>query len=870
MDNKVLIQIGKRTLLSFLVVNFSLGVTLGEELLRTAVLPGEHSNDQILAGEYWWPDSPAVDTSTVEDPHFVADAFGKVPAPGVHPRILLSPEDLPGLREKIKISKSAAYWYHQLTFNQEKSIRTEGTFSHGLLKALASGDLKKSGDILTGKEELPMAQKYSHRYGFAYVLMSEAFDALIREDEVKGKEVASAIATLSKIYKARLEAMDHGYKTGELKGVYETSDLFHGFKLEDKKVQFNGDVWRSGRRAAINGEPWFAFMYDYAHKYMNEEERQACRETLNLYHFGRTTMGSHMPHHFRNWNWIAIGSGGLYLTALATEGEEGNDPRVIRHAREILTDFVKYGWSDKGSSNEAIGYTQFGLLWGVPGMVAMARRGHQLWNWKRWRGSVDWYAYSSQPNAMDQPIGKSLRFISHGDGGQGGPSAFTVGAFKKFYPKDPVVDYVLQRCYDIPEKDENGAYPVPKRDFYNSYPHMELLFCADTSETEYNDGASLGLDLTFFDEERNSMITRSTWGPQQLQFQMEARNDSTSPNHHHADRGAFTLAGAGRVWADERFRSVESRHHSMVIIDGKGQGYFTPPGDWLGLVDNKDITLGRIDASYAYAWAWPSHLCGFPNPEDPRRSFARWQHFTEKADQHLKDHPDYDWKASIDPHPTLDKFYNGYEKGDPRIWDEHARPQRIPHNPVEKAFRSSALVRGKYPYVILVDDIKKDDQVRLYEWQMMLPKDVTIEKIDIHEVILAEEWPAEKDMKKGYRRPMCSIHILDRHLPKDQFTTPETRFESIQLKDARSYPNPGPKTLQKRLVIPSRAVEPKFKMLLYPHLKGERQPKITWNDARTQVVVDFKDQKDVIHFYLDNQGKTLMKVERDGKTLGGL
>jgi hypothetical protein len=351
---------------------------------------------------------------------------------------------------------------------------------------------------------------------------------------------------------------------------------------------------------------------------------------------------------------------------------------------------------------------------------------------------------------------------------------------------------------------------------------------------------------------------------------MEARNDSTSPNHHHADRGAFTLAGAGRIWADERFRSVESRQHSMVVIDGKGQGYFTPPADWLGLVDNENITLGAVDTSYAFAWAWPGHLCGFSNPEDPRRKFARWKRFKDSADQYLADNPDYDWKASIDPHPTVNKFYHGYEKGDPRIWDEYARPQRIPHNPVEKAFRSSALVRGEYSYVILVDDIKNDEHARLYEWNMMLPSDITVDHIDNEKVVLAEE-PSEENLgKKGYRRPMCLVQILDRHQGKDKFTIPDTRLELTQLREARKLPALGPKKLQKRLVIPSRAVEPKFKMLLYPHYKGAKLPKITWNAERTQATVEFPGQTDIVHFEMDNKGRNKVLVERDGKFLGGL
>ncbi|MCH2176956.1 MAG: hypothetical protein MK193_14630 [Lentisphaeria bacterium] len=865
------------------------GVTQADPAKRYSVLPGEQPAEDILNGVDWWPASPKADTSKVENEYFVADAFGKAPAPGVHPRILISPEDLPALRERIKNTISGRFFYHQITFNQEKSIRKEGTFSYLMLKALAAGNMDQAKKMIRGEVKTIQGQKYSHRYGFAYVLMSEAFDVMIREDENMGKEVSAAIVTLAKIYMERLEAMDKGFETATVISLdSESQDRFHGFRMNEAKTQFNSDVWRSGRRAAINGEPWLAFMYDYAYNFMTEEQRATVRATLNKYHTGKTTMGSHMPPHFRNWNWVPIGAGGLYLTTLATEGEQGNDARVIQHTQKILEDFVKYGWSDMGSSNEAISYTSFGLRWGVPALVAMARRGENVWGWKRWRGSVDWYAHSVQPNALDKPHGVSQRFMSHGDGGQGGPSPMTIGAFKRFYPNDPQVDFVAQIAglKNKEDLDENGQYKIPDRGFYNAYPVEDLLMLgSDASATDHQEGRNLNYPNTFFDPERNSLITRSEWGPNQVQLQMEARNDSTSPNHMHADNGAFTLSGAGRVWADERFRGVESRLHSMVIIDGKGQGYFTPPADWLGLVDNEHITIGAVDSSYSYAWAWPGFLCGFTNPKDPRRMFDRWKRFAVDVDKYLAKNPDYKWRDHIDRHPTVEKFYKGFEKGDPRIWDEYGRPQRIEHNPVEKAMRSAMLVRGKFPYVVITDDIKKDNQIRLYEWLMMLPDEVELAEIGTHRAVLFDATYEGVELRAGFQHhhlpkgtPKCLITVLQRSLPKGKFTNPEMRFEIIEEREARKWPseikevkiaNKGGHK-QKRFVIPSRSVEPKFKVLLYPHRQGDKTPQVKWNEAFNEVTITIGDQVDVISFTEMGKARTKVKVSRNGTILGEL
>jgi hypothetical protein len=435
---------------------------------------------------------------------------------------------------------------------------------------------------------------------------------------------------------------------------------------------------------------------------------------------------------------------------------------------------------------------------------------------------------------------------------------------------------VLQRSFKG-EINEDGTFPEPGRKFYNTYPHMALILAADASETDYRDGEALNLPVTFFDAQRNSLITRSRWGPDQLQLQFEARNDSTSPNHQHADNGAFTLAGAGRVWADERFRGIESRHHSMVTIDNKGQGYFTPPAEWLGLVDNNDVTIAAVDTAYSYAWRWPGHLCGFVNLDDPRRQFLRWRSFTEKADAFLAENPSFNWQDHIDRHPTVEKFYKGFEEGDPRIWDEYSRPLRIKHNPVEKAFRTAMLIRGDFPYVIIVDDIKKDDQERLYEWIMMLTPHTGLASIDTDRILLYDQTHPHVQKQQGVQRqfgtdvPMCLVQILERTIPEDVYTNPQIRLELFELKDARGWPNGRGEQLQKRLVIPSQAVEPKFKMLLYPHYSKHGQlPEISWNEKRDEVTVRFPEQVDVISFILDQKGRNKVKITREGRVLGEL
>jgi hypothetical protein len=820
--------------------------------LTARELPGEYSAEQILNGEYQWPPSPEVSMDRVESTFFRADAFGRAPAAGIHPRILFSPDDLPDIRRRSQETETGRLALKTLRNYQRISLHRPDTASYNVYHALLDGEVAVAAELLGAYD---MAGEndgvlWHHRSQFPYILLLETFDCLLRNDEEQGRELATVISNLGKIYQDNLDRMDQAFL--EASEILDQGDI-DGNAME-ANAQLNSDVWRSSRREAIGGEPYFALLYDFAYNWMTSEQRQGSRKVINDYIRGKTAMGSHMPHHFRRWNWIAVGSG-LLLTALATEGEEGNDRRVYEHQKELQTDYLKYGWSEMGMSREAIGYTQFGLRWAGPALVAMARRDHNLWNLKRWYHSLKWYANSVQPGGG--------RFISHGDGGEAGPTIQTMLAWKRAYPEDPLVDYVLQETVAAQNKGDD------RLDGGRGYLVYQLILACDASGTDYEQGRVLGLPLTFFDGERKSLITRSEWGTGEMQLQFECRDDQIAPSHQHADRGNFTLAGVGRTWAIDRFRGIESRHHNNVIIDGKGQGYVPPPGKWLKLVDNEDATFGVVDAKYVYDWYWHGTLSGFADKDQPRRYFRRWDRFREDTDKWLSEHPGFDWEANIDRSPVVEEYYNGFESGDPRMWDEYARPVRIEHNPVIRAFRSAGIVRGKHPYALIVDDIQKDESEHTYEWIMMVDSDIQLMRISVDEIVLGGvteigegPWGTLRP-KPGNGDPQLLVKILERSIPEDPFKNPQIRLETFEYKDAREWPNGRSFGLARRLVVPSFSVHPDFKMLLFPYRHGEETPAVEWSPDRTVLSIQWQDQKDVVEFEIGPDGRTRYTITRD-------
>jgi hypothetical protein len=70
----------------------------------------------------------------------------------------------------------------------------------------------------------------------------------------------------------------------------------------------------------------------------------------------------------------------------------------------------------------------------------------------------------------------------------------------------------------------------------------------------------------------------------------------------------------------------------------------------------------------------------------------------------------------------------------------------------------------------------------------------------------------------------------------------------------------------RRLAVPVHAVEPNFKVLIYPHRQGDPLPETVW-DGTNSVTVPWPEQKDRVEFAKSSSGKTNLKVSRGGETL---
>jgi hypothetical protein len=846
---------------TFLLSIAAAATCLAQDKAVPRMLPGELSAEQVLDGAYPFPPSPTVDVK-YDTTGFDADRISKIPPPGVHPRILISPDDLPDLRRRLKETETGRALRATLKSRIELALRNPKDWSSTLYEKLSAGD--DTGVLALVKEHKGFPDGIGHYQPWFYGIVMEAFDTMVDGDEVRGKKAATAIACYARLIRPNLDKLLSGTMNDDVFRV-KVSGPVTGTGITDQGV-----------RESVGGH-LLGYAYDFAYNFMSDAQRAETRGVISTATKGRLWMGGRLPHHFRNWNWIAIGLQ-QPLLALSIEGEEGYDPRVYKLGVEIAKDYLTYAISPSGESTEAVGYTQFGLVWGNPFFVAATRRGDNLLAHDHHRAMLDWYLQSMNPS-MDS-------FTSHGDGGDGPPTIWTLSMWHYFFPQDAKADFLWQ-CFAtrsegtpitanaLDVRTDAATKHLPVSDSFSPFKgnfHIiePLLWASDSIKDasgeliNYSGGAALELPTSLYDPIRGSLNARSGWNDNATAMEFECRVDSVGASHEHADRGSFTLFADGRSWAKDNFRSVETRHHNSILIDGLGQGYWPGPGAWVSHEEKGNLVIACADVKDAYDWWWPKQIKN-EKPDFGRFNYPRWESYASDAAQFHKEYAGT--PIERDTRPGVEAFWKGFERTDPRLWDEDSWPVRLPHNPVQRAFRSVVFNKGTNPWLLVSDDIQKDGKERLYEWLMQTGMDTDVVSISGNDIILCDanvkrKVSGEPDPAKGDRQLL--VRLLDLKNPADPHlytTKPSYRLETFERKDtlepeAQAGALSGSRSygIDKRLVIGSRSVAPDFKILLFPHRHGDELPVTKWNADHTELMIQTAAGKNELRFTHSDAG----------------
>jgi hypothetical protein len=165
---------------------------------------------------------------------------------------------------------------------------------------------------------------------------------------------------------------------------------------------------------------------------------------------------------------------------------------------------------------------------------------------------------------------------------------------------------------------------------------------------------------------------------------------------------------------------------------------------------------------------------------------------------------------------------------------------RKPYNVMEKVFRSTLMARGTHPYVLIVDDIKKDSSAQDYRWQMALPDDVQIDSQSGRDIVL------------GRASDPSGAKLLVRVIEANDASgnTPSTVAGSLSATTVNNYDS-------NVLHISVNSIEPKFKVLLYPYQSGESLPSTSLSSD--QLSITLPDQSNnLISFSAAGNGRTVI------------
>ncbi len=719
------------------------------------------------------------------DPHGCR-ILSKLPKPGVHPRVFFTADEYPRMRERLNALNFKA------KFDKVRSQVIQQVKNEWAEFAAAEMSNPSDEDIL---KYFKPGEGRNQQWGIASLtaVMNEDAELL---DLMKGVITNYALIILASKERA---------VGGDLKGRTGT-ELNKRLNIWRKNSYDVGVSWTLGSAG-------YAVSYDVLYNHMSEEQQSTVRKAIATATRGRKSYGNGMPRGFAVSNHYGY-HGDLAVLMAAIEGEEGFHQETWDGIVQVLRDFWEVGFTRKGASHEDGYGPNLGLRAGTRGYMVLARRGYNIFATEKFRNFLDYMVMEYDPF----PDG-------HFNGGASGAS------YLELYPTSTLISRFM-----YPESTEaNYIYRHLLGDEYERRLRWQgfldyFLYGADWKGPESREEMlkQSGLPLSVYYPERGKFVARSDWSTNALYATLDARPDAHTIGHDKVDRGDFSMSALGRVWAmsGDFHKWNLSTENSLVHIDRKAQAWKAPSVRFLWHEHHDLIPGAAADLKYAYDWEWS----------------PPWKHMNHKFDppwQPEKNGPlDLGWPKDAAVPELCPKSLNGSETGYADTNNLHKRP----FNVVEKAKRSLFLIRGKHHYLIVCDDIRKDDQPRLYEWYMQLPTDLKAKSQKPNEVILTEETGEREMLVRFLQQAACKPRLETYEAAKDR--------------------KRGTITNGKRLIASVTSVEPKFRTLLFPYKAGQFLPTTEWNEDRSGLTVSFADQVDVLAFTTTDKEGTRIVLKR--------
>ena len=441
-----------------------------------------------------------------------------------------------------------------------------------------------------------------------------------------------------------------------------------------------------------------AFGYDWLWHLLTPDERRDVKTTLlgfvtRIHADSWSANWGRRPLH-RVWNWDPglVSCAGLGMLAL--EGETAAaEKAILFDLRRHLRDFLTLGIDADGAGHEGPRYLAYGIGAGPEFAECLREQGRgDLFTETNWQLIAPWIVAETLPDRMRW---NNLSDSSYGQSA-GSVYSYTCGRLASLARADtaaPPLPPLTVPSFLAPEDflRQFAEAPGPRKFSYATLASLMGWYWdgSPSRRIATHDAPSLLAYLLFHEScaatpdpstilpdgmifrGRGLVVSRTGYGSNDLHFAVEAGPHVAG--HDQSDKSSFTLYGYGADLAidsgygndGEALKSGSSHAHNMVLIDGQGQ-----PMNW------------HNQSSGAISGYHHSPLLDWIRVDAREAWNVRY---------------DSDWV----PQPTA--------------------------APVKKAVRQFLFVRGHGaipPYLVVMDDIRKDGQPADYTWLWHIPADM--------------------------------------------------------------------------------------------------------------------------------------------------